>query len=427
MEPPGNRAMLTNRKILVGITGGIAAYKVCTVISQLFQQGAEVKVIATQRAQDFITPLTLSTLSRGNSFTDQDFWQSHHPKPLHIALGEWADIFVIAPLTAHSLGKLSHGLADNLLTNTVLASRCPVVLVPAMNTEMWEQPQVQRNCQQLQRDPRFSLLPPTSGLLACDRQGPGKMPAPDTIIRLLKSRLHSQGQRDLARKKILVSGGSTREFLDSVRFLGNPSTGKMGLAIAQAAADRGAQVSFVHGPMAPELFSTMTAVQRYPVVSAAEMEAQILAIAPEQHWIIMGAAVADLRPTHQAHHKLPKAELPHHLPLETVGDIAATLGQRKQPHQTLIGFAAQTGDIITPALEKLQRKNLDGIFANSIDRPDGGFASNHNQGIFIDHQGQQTVIGHCSKFELAHRLLDLIHPLNPQAPSPGPEFGKNFK
>ncbi|EAZ91865.1 bifunctional phosphopantothenoylcysteine decarboxylase/phosphopantothenate--cysteine ligase CoaBC [Crocosphaera chwakensis] len=400
--------MLKSKSVLIGISGGIAAYKVCEVISSLFQAGAEVRVILTESAQRFITPLTVSTLSRHQAYTDAEFWQGTHSRPLHIALGEKADLFLIAPLTANTLGKLTHGLADNLLTNTVLASECPILLAPAMNTEMWEQPVIQRNWQQLKRNVRYHSIGPGSGLLACDRVGSGRMAEPREIITKLKSIAYTQGQEDFKGKRILISGGGTREHLDPVRFLGNPSTGKMALALAQAASDRGAIVTLVHGPIAPELLSLSPDYKLISVVSADQMEAVIMSHLVESDIIIMSAAVADVKPANYADYKLPKKELPTELKLESVTDILANLGTLKKNHQTLIGFAAQTGDIVNPALEKLKRKNLDIIVANPIDQPEAGFGTNTNQAIFIDANGQQKNINSCSKLELAHRLLDFV-------------------
>ncbi|CCQ70244.1 Phosphopantothenoylcysteine decarboxylase / Phosphopantothenoylcysteine synthetase [Crocosphaera watsonii WH 0402] len=298
--------MLKSKSILIGIGGGIAAYKVCEVISSLFQEGAEVRVILTETAQRFITPLTVATLSRHQAYTDQDFWQATHSRPLHIALGEEADLLLIAPLTANTLAKLTYGLADNLLSNTVLASRCPILLAPAMNTEMWEQPVIQRNWQQLQLDTRYHSIGPGSGLLACDRIGAGRMAEPREIITKLHSLIYTQGQQDFQGKRILISGGGTRENLDPVRFLGNPSTGKMGLALAQAASDRGAIVTLIHGPIAPELLPQSPNYNLIPIVTAEEMEAAMINHLKESEIIIMSAAVADVKPAHYTNYKLPK-------------------------------------------------------------------------------------------------------------------------
>ncbi|GAA6617202.1 bifunctional phosphopantothenoylcysteine decarboxylase/phosphopantothenate--cysteine ligase CoaBC [Scytonema sp. NUACC26] len=392
-------------RAIVGVGGGIAAYKICEVVSTLFKSGVEVRVILTNSAQKFITPLTLATLSRHQAYTDEDFWQSDRSRPLHIDLGEWADLILIAPVTANTLAKLAYGLADNLLTNTVLASRCPVLVAPAMNTDMWEQPVVQRNWQQLLTEQRFHGIGTASGLLACDRVGAGRMAEPWEIVAYVQSLLHTAGQRDLAGKQILISAGGTREYLDPVRFIGNPSTGKMGLALAQAALHRGANVTLVHGTASWEIPLGIKAI---PVVSAEEMRSQMLRYLPNADVIIMSAAVADVKPRDYSQQKLAKKQLPEALPLEPVPDIIAELAQLKQSHQHLIGFAAQTGDIVKPALEKLHRKNLDAIVANPIDEPGTGFGSDSNQAIYLDKQGRQLEIPPCSKLQMAHHIFDFL-------------------
>ncbi len=401
---------MQGKRILIGISGGIAAYKVCEVISALAKQGFEVRAILTQAAQAFITPLTVSTLCRHPAYTDDMFWQATHDRPLHIELGEWADLFVLAPLTANTLAKLVYGMADNLLNNTVLASTCPVLLAPAMNTDMWEQPPVQQNWQAIQTQPRIHSSAPSAGILACDRVGTGRMAEPATILAHIESLLYTKGQRDLVGKHILLSAGGTREFLDPVRFLGNPSTGKMGIALAQAALHRGATVTLVHTLGAT--FAALPGVRSLAVTSADEMQQALFACFPDADWIIMAAAVADVKPASYSPKKLPKRSLPSTLSLEPVPDILAALAALKQPHQKLIGFAAQSGDIVTPALEKLQRKKLDAIAANPIDQPDSGFGSESNQAVLLDQQGRKQVVALCSKLQMAHQLLDFVQALS---------------
>ncbi|MGA7936053.1 MAG: bifunctional phosphopantothenoylcysteine decarboxylase/phosphopantothenate--cysteine ligase CoaBC, partial [Kovacikia sp.] len=278
---------MQGRRILIGIGGGIAAYKVCEVISWLAKAGAEVRVILTNSAQEFITPLTVSTLCRHPVYTDQSFWQPLQARPLHIELGEWAEVLVIAPLTANTLAKLVYGMADNLLTNTVLASTCPLLLAPAMNTDMWEQQAVQRNWQQVKADPRVHAVGPGAGVLACDRVGMGRMAEPETILPHLLSLLYTRGQRDLAGKQVLISAGGTREYLDPVRFIGNPSTGKMGIALAQAAVHRGANVTLVHGSIEAPLIAALPGVRLIPVVAAEEMRQALLENFPDADWTVM--------------------------------------------------------------------------------------------------------------------------------------------
>jgi phosphopantothenoylcysteine decarboxylase/phosphopantothenate--cysteine ligase len=383
---------------------------VCEVVSALAKEGVEVRTVLTDSAQEFVTALTFATLSRHPAYGDRDFWQPVHGRPLHIELGEWADVFLLAPLTANTLAKLAHGMADNLLTNTVLASACPVLLNPAMNTDMWEQAAVQRNWQQVQQDPRYHVLAPGSGLLACDRVGAGRMAEPAEILPYVRSLLQTKGDRSLAGKHILISAGGTREFFDPVRFIGNPSTGKMGIALAQASLHRGADVTLIYAPLtAIESIRGLSGMQSIAVLTAAEMRQAMLDHFPQADWTIMAAAVADVKPTDYSPEKLPKSDLPSNLPLTAVPDIVAELASLKQPHQRLVGFAAQTGDIVTPATEKLRRKQLDAIVANPIDLPNSGFGSDTNQAVFLDRHGRQHPIDQpCSKLAMAHQLLHFI-------------------
>jgi len=400
--------MLEQRRVLVGIGGGIAAYKVCEVISSLFQAGCQVRVILTPRAEDFITPLTIATLSRHQAYTDTLLWQANNSRPLHIELGEWAELMLIAPLTANTLAKLVYGLADNLLTNTVLASWCPVLVAPAMNTEMWQQVAVQKNWQELHKDSRYHSLGPSAGRLACDTVGTGRMAEPRAILAAISSLLYTEGKRDLQGKRILITAGGTREYLDPVRYLGNPSTGKMGIALALAAWYRGAEVLLVHGQIETEELTALPNLVTYPLVTASEMLQTILKEFNTIDWLCMAAAVADVKPAQYHNSKIAKSDLPESLALEPVVDILKVLGSQRYPHQSLIGFAAQTGDILTPAREKLHHKQLDIIVANPVDKMGAGFASEKNQGVFLDRLGREQVINSCSKLELAHRLFDFV-------------------
>ncbi len=396
---------LHGRRVLVGVGGGIAAYKVCEVISTLAKSGVEVRAILTESAQKFVTPLTLTTLCRHPVYTDQSFWEPTQTRPLHIELGEWAEVILFAPLTANTLAKLAYGLADNLLTNTVLASNCPILLAPAMNTTMWHQMQVQANWQQVQTDSRIHTVGPGAGMLACDTVGAGRMAEPAEILAYLTSLFYTAGRRDLVGKRVLISAGGTREHLDPVRFIGNPATGKMGLALAQVALHRGAVVQLVHGPVTWDL---PLGIQSISVVSAEQMRQALLECFPNADWTVMAAAVADVKPVHYSSEKLPKRSLPPTLPLEPVPDILTELGRLKQPHQRLIGFAAQTGEIVTPARQKLWDKKLDAIAANPIDQPNSGFGTEQNQATFLDHKGRQVEIELCSKLQMAHQLFDFV-------------------
>lgn len=396
-------ALTRSKRVLVGLGGGIAAYKVCEVISTLAKAGVEVRAILTAAAEEFITPLTVTTLSRHPAYTDADFWQPLHQRPLHIELGEWADLLLLAPLSAHTLAKLAQGLADDLLTNTILASTCPVLLAPAMNTTMWQQGVVQRNWGQLLQDGRYHATGPEAGVLACDTVGAGRMAEPTQILAHLNSLFWTGGRRDLAGKHLLISAGGTREHLDPVRFIGNPATGKMGLALAAAARHRGARVTLVHGPLREVLPAGVAAVG---VVSAAQMRAALVELFPEADWLVMAAAVGDVQPAQYHSEKLPKRSLPTHLALQPVPDILSELSQQKQPHQRLIGFAAQTGEIVAPAQQKLVAKKLDLMVANPIDQPGSGFGSDRHQAVFLDAQGRRLEVPPCSKLELAHALFD---------------------
>ncbi|MDG2991772.1 bifunctional phosphopantothenoylcysteine decarboxylase/phosphopantothenate--cysteine ligase CoaBC [Candidatus Synechococcus calcipolaris G9] len=389
----------------MGIGGGIAAYKVCQVISSLAKEGHQVQSILTKTAQAFITPLTISTLCRRPVLTDEDFWQPQAARPLHIQLGEEAQIIVIAPLTAHTLGKLVQGLADDLLTSTVLASTCPILVAPAMNTVMWQQAIIQENWQKLQKNSRYSALNPESGRLACDTVGVGRMAEPEDILAYIDSLLYTKGQRDLSCHRILITAGGTREYLDPARFIGNPASGKMGIALAQAAHHRGAEVRLIHGPLQIPLPSGIEAIA---VTSGQEMYDAVLDHWPESDVLVMAAAVGDVQPENYSSTKVPKQMLPQSLPLKAVPDILQRVSQCRQWDQKIIGFAAQTGNIITAAKEKLIQKNLDMIVANPIDQPGIGFGARDNEAVLMDQSGRCQEVSRCSKLHLAHQIFDFF-------------------
>jgi phosphopantothenoylcysteine decarboxylase/phosphopantothenate--cysteine ligase len=267
---------------------------------------------------------------------------------------------------------------------------------------------VQRNWKQLLSDRRYHAAAPGEGILACDRVGTGRMAEPEELLPQIVSLLHTGGKRDLEGKHILISAGGTREHFDPVRFIGNPSTGKMGIAIAQAALYRGAQVTLVHAPIASHLLEPIRNVRRIPVTSSAEMQQVMKAALSDADWIFMAAAVGDVKPTLYSEAKLPKNQLPETLPLATIPDIVAELASLKRSHQKLIGFAAQTGDFVTPAIEKLQRKNLDAIVANPIDQPESGFGSETNQAVMILRSGQRIELPLTSKLAIAHQIFDFV-------------------
>ncbi|MBD2177587.1 bifunctional phosphopantothenoylcysteine decarboxylase/phosphopantothenate--cysteine ligase CoaBC [Pseudanabaena sp. FACHB-1998] len=395
--------------VLIGISGGIAAYKVCEVVSSLAKRGIEVRVIMTRSAAEFVTPLTFATLSRQPAYTDSDFWQPTNGRPLHIELAEWADVFLLAPVTANTLAKLAYGMADNLLTNTVLASTCPILFAPAMNTTMWLQPTVQENWGKLLKDARYTAIAPTDGILACDAVGTGRMAEPEIILEYLESFLFTKGKQDLKGKKILVNAGGTREFIDPVRFIGNPSTGKQGIAIAQAAIHRGAQVTLINTANSPLPMGERLGVRI--VRTSAEMHQAMLEEFPNADITIAAAAVGDVRSKSTSDRKLPKSELPLNLELEYIPDIVADLAPHKRPDQILVGFAAQTGteeEVVTAAKDKLKRKGLDAIAANAVNSSQTGFGTDTNQATFIDKNGNNLSTPLSSKLEIAHRLFDFL-------------------
>ena len=401
---------MTINHVLIGVSGGIAAYKVCEVVSSLAKRGIEVRVILTRSAAEFVTPLTFATLSRQPAYTDADFWQPSNGRPLHIELAEWADIFLLAPVTANTLAKLAYGMADNLLTNTVLASNCPILFAPAMNTTMWLQPTVQENWHKLLQDSRYTAIAPTEGILACDAVGSGRMAEPEMILEYLESFLYTKGKQDLKGKRVLVNAGGTREFIDPVRFIGNPSTGKQGLAIAQAALHRGANVTLINASNSP---TAEGIVVRF-AASAKEMHRVMLEEFPNADITIAAAAIGDVRSKFQSDRKLPKSELPLNLELEYIPDIVADLVTRKHPNQIVVGFAAQTGteaEVLAAAQDKLQRKGLDAIAANMVNTSQTGFGTDTNQATFISKAGHTISTPLCSKLELAHRLFDFLSTL----------------
>ncbi len=399
--------MLAGRRVVVCVSGGIAAYKLCEVVSTLAKAGAQVRVILSAAAERFVSPLTFATLARERSYTDADFWSAEHGAPLHITLGQWAEVLLIAPLTADLMARLAMGIADDLITNTVLASTAPILLAPAMNTEMWLQPPVERNWQYLQSLPRFHASGPTAGRLACDTVGSGRMSEPQVLVDHLRTLLWTGGRRDLTGKTVLVTGGGTREFIDPVRFIGNPSSGRMGIAVALAAAYRGADVHLVAAHNHPE---DMPAIVRvHPVTTAAQMQQTVEALFDEAHLTVMTAAVADVRPRRIHPQKLPKSQLGESLELEAVDDIIQGLARRKKAWQTVVGFAAQTGDdLLSPAWAKLAAKHLDFLVANRVDWPDQGFGSDKNQAMLLSERGDLHQIPLVSKLEMAHRVLDLL-------------------
>lgn len=380
--PPGDLAALQGRTIVLGVAGGIAAYKAAELVRLLRKAGAQVFTAMTAAAQQFLTPLTLQTLS-GNPVATQLFDLTQESQIGHIALADRADLLLLAPATANLIGSLAHGLADDVLTTLALACQAPLLLCPAMNVNMWDHPAVQENVQRLVgRGAR--LCGPDAGELACGWVGRGRLSDPAQIVAAAAQLLaeHS-APRDLAGVRLLVSAGPTYEPIDPVRFLGNRSSGKMGFALARAAARRGAQVTLVAGPVA---LATPPGVTRIDVETAAQMAQAILPRAAAQDVIIMAAAVADYRPATLAGDKLKKDTLgaAPQLALTPTTDILAELGRaRVGPRPLLVGFAAETSDLLRHAAGKLRRKGCDLLVANDVSAADAGFAVDTNRVVLL--------------------------------------------
>ncbi len=386
--------------IIVGVTGGIAAYKAAELVSLLGKQGHDVRCIMTEAAQQFITPLTLQVLS-GNPVYTQLFTAQENPEwnVEHIGLAHWADCVLIVPATADFMGKVAHGLADDLLSTCVMATKAPVYFALAMNDQMYSNPIVQRNMDVL-REAGYGFVDPVEGNLACGTSGKGKMASPAQIAQVI-GRLREQ---DLAGKRIIVTAGPTREAIDPVRFITNHSSGKMGYAIAKQAANRGAEVVLVSGPVQLEAPYGVTVVS---VSSARQMFEAVQQYYEEADIVIKSAAVADYRPKTVADRKIKKTDDDMVLQLERNQDILAWLGAHKTK-QILVGFAAETNDVEQNALGKLARKQLDFIAANDVTALHSGFGKDTNQITVYGTDGSVTALPVLSKEDAADRLLDIV-------------------
>ena len=390
--------MLKNRRIVVGVTGGIAVYKACDLVSRLKKRGAEVRVVLTENACKFVPPLTFETLSVNPACVD-----GFGPRDgiAHISLAKWAEIFVIAPATANCLGKLAAGIADDLLTTTALAVNCPTLIAPAMNANMYRHPATQANMETLrQRGVRF--VGPASGHLACGDDDIGRMEEPETIVEAIEALMNAK--RDFEGVKVLVTAGPTVERIDPVRYITNRSTGKMGYAIAEAARDRGAETVLVSGPVN---LKRPAGVQVVDVESSADLCEAVLSHGEWADVVIQAAAPADFRPAHVADHKIKKTGEGMVLELENTTDIAAELGRRKRPGQVLVAFAAETDDVIDNAKGKLARKNADLIVANDVTRKDAGFGADTNAVTLITRDDARTLPLQ-SKRDVADGILDRV-------------------
>ncbi len=397
-----NDPMLQGRRVLLGVTGGIAAYKAATLVRLLKKAGAEVQVLMTPAARRFITPLTLGTLSEREVLIDIFPDNPSGSWTQHIDLGLWADLFIVAPATADTAARLAHGFSDSMLTATALAARCPIVVCPAMDHDMYRHPATQANLGRL-REIGYEVVEAGYGSLASGLVGYGRLPEPEELFRLVVERLHPSGD-GFQGQRVLVTAGPTREAIDPVRFLSNHSSGKMGYALAEAAARRGAEVTLVSGPTALAAPGGVTLI---PVISAQEMQ-QAVEVHREADVVIMAAAVSDYAPDRAAPSKIKKSDAVLALALKRTPDILAELGRRKRPGQVLIGFALETDNGEAYAREKLRSKNLDAIVLNNPREEGAGFGHDTNRVTFIAKGGEPEELPLMPKKQVAEALLDRI-------------------
>ena len=395
--------MLKGKKIVLGITGSIAAYKACMIIRGLVKAGAEVQVVITPAGKEFITPITLSALTQepviSDFFSQRDgTWHSH------VALGLWADAMLVAPCTASTLGKMANGIADNMLITTYLSMKAPVFIAPAMDLDMYQHPTTQQNMERL-RSFGNHIIEPQSGFLASGLEGKGRMEEPERIVEALDYFFET---KDLAGKHIMITAGPTHEKIDPVRFIGNYSSGKMGFALAEECVRRGADVTLICGPVSTQL-SPMAAqlIKRINVESCQEMFDAATTAFPHCNAAILCAAVADFRPDHQADQKIKREGDDLQLRLLLNPDIAAELGRMKQSGQRLVGFALETNDEQANAQKKLQKKNLDFIVLNSLRNEGTCFQSDENQISIINADGQRDY-ERKSKSAVAKDIIDQL-------------------
>jgi len=392
--------MLSGKTVVLGVTGGIACFKAAALASMLKKQHADVQVLMTENATKFVTPLTFEQLTGSKALVDT-FDRNFVHSVEHIAVADRADFVLIAPATANVIAKLAHGLADDMLTTTVLACRCPKAIAPAMNTGMYENPVTQDNIERL-RHYGWEIVDPATGRLACGTSGKGRLPEPEDLLEVV---LHALAhEKDLSGKRVLVTAGPTQESLDPVRYLTNHSSGRMGYAIANAAARRGAAVTLVSGPTALKKPAYVNTVD---VVTAEDMFRAVMQNAPDADIIIKAAAVADYRPKTVADNKLKKSDDAMSIPLERTKDILGTLGGSKREGQFLCGFSMETEHMLENSRKKLEKKNLDMIAANNVKEPGAGFAVETNVLTLITKDGE-TSLPLMSKDDAANALLDEI-------------------
>ena len=393
--------MLTGKKIVLGITGSIAAYKACYIIRGLIKQGAEVQVVITPAGKEFITPITLSALTHkpviSEFFSQRDgTWHSH------VDLGLWADAMVIAPATASTIGKMAHGIADNMLVTTYLSMKAPVFVAPAMDLDMFAHPSTQHNLDIL-RSYGNHIIEPASGELASHLVGKGRMEEPEKIVEALENFFAKQ--EDLKGKKVMITAGPTYEKIDPVRFIGNYSSGKMGYALAEVCAERGAEVTLISGPV--NLNVSHPGIHRIDVESAEQMYQAAKEAYAQADAGILCAAVADFTPEQTADHKIKREKDDLVLRLKPTQDIAAALGKEKKPHQLLVGFALETNDEILHAQDKLVRKNFDFIVLNSLNDKGACFRCDTNKITIIERQGE-TPYPLKGKKEVSEDIIDKL-------------------
>ncbi|NLM43293.1 MAG: bifunctional phosphopantothenoylcysteine decarboxylase/phosphopantothenate--cysteine ligase CoaBC [Clostridiales bacterium] len=392
--------MLKNKNIVLGVTGGIAAYKACDLVSRLVKAEANVDVIMTQNATKFINPLTFQSLSSNQVIVDM-FKEPKYWEIQHISLAKKADLFIIAPATANIIGKIANGIADDMLTTTVMATKAPVVFAPAMNCNMYENPILQSNIERL-KALGYKFIEPSKGRLACGDMGIGKMAEPDVIESYINSMLDRK--KDFAGKTIIVTAGPTREAIDPVRYISNHSTGKMGYAIAQKAMARGAKVYLISGPT---ILKAPEGVQLISVNSAKDMQKRIMEHYDEANIVIMSAAVADYAPAISHQQKMKKDNEKLSIELVKNPDILYELGKIKGD-KILVGFAMETQDLIENAKEKVIKKNLDFIVANDLYTEGAGFGTDTNVVKIIDRKGNVDSLPKMTKLDLADLILDRI-------------------
>ncbi|WP_099158040.1 bifunctional phosphopantothenoylcysteine decarboxylase/phosphopantothenate--cysteine ligase CoaBC [Virgibacillus ndiopensis] len=393
--------MVQNKNILLGVSGGIAAYKACALTSKLTQQGANVRVMMTENATEFVSPLTFQALSRNPVYIDT-FDEKDPEKIAHIDVADWADIVIIAPATANIIGKLANGTADDMLSTTLLATHARVYIAPAMNVNMYSHPAVVQNMKQLEKW-GYHFIEPGAGYLACGWIGKGRLEEPETIIEAVRN--HQSTNSLLAGKKILISAGPTRETIDPVRFFTNRSSGRMGFALAEAAANYGAEVTLVAGPV--ELDLAENKINRIDVVTAAEMYDAMHEHFSNNDIVIKAAAVADFRPKLIHDEKLKKGQADWQIEMERTKDILQSLGEKKT-HQFLVGFAAETSNPLEYGIGKLEKKNLDAIVINDVSTEGAGFGGDTNIVTYVNKTLNPEEITLASKREIAERILKFI-------------------